>query len=68
MANRNIKPGFVADGTSRIPVKLRTLKEAGQLLEELRKAYRSLAPEEQSGVRSFMSDLFELQRRFGSPE
>lgn len=41
--------------------RLRTAKEASQLLEELRKAYQSLTPEEQCGVRSFMSDLWKSQ-------
>ena len=66
MAERSIKSGFVGDETFRGPGKLRTAKEARQLLEELRNAYQSLTPDEQCGVRSFMSDLLESQRRFGS--
>ena len=46
--------------------KLRTAREARQLLEELRAAYQSLALEEQREVKGFMSDLLESQRRFGS--
>jgi hypothetical protein len=69
VAKRNIKSGFVARDTLRISEKLRTAREVGQLLEELRNAYQSLAPEEQRGVKTFMSDLFELldQRRQGEP-
>jgi len=39
-----------------------------QLLEELRKAYRPLSPEEKRGVKGLMSDLLESQRRFGTTE
>lgn len=41
--------------------RLRTAEEASQLLQELRKLYQSLSPEEQCGVRSFLSDLSESQ-------
>jgi hypothetical protein len=69
VAKRNIKSGFVARDTLRISEKLRTAREVGQLLEELRNDYQALAPEEQRGVKTFMSDLFELldQRRQGEP-
>jgi hypothetical protein len=66
MANKNIKSGFIADNTCRLHARLRTAKEASQLLEKLRSDYQSLALEEQRGVKNFMSDLFESQRRFGS--
>jgi hypothetical protein len=66
MADRVIKCDFVADDTIRVPGRLRTAKEASHLLEQLRNAYQSLTLEEQREVRSFMSDLLESQRRFGS--
>ena len=47
--------------------RLRTAKEASQLLEELRKLYQSLTPEEQCGVRSFLSDLSESQGQNPTP-
>jgi hypothetical protein len=62
---RNIKFDFPEE-TNRASGKLRTAKDAGQLLEELRTGYQSLAPEEQREVKEFMSDLLETQRRFGS--
>lgn len=43
--------------------RLRTAKEARQLLEELRKLYQSLTPQEQCGVKSFMSDLWKSQHQ-----
>lgn len=66
VADRNIKSHFIADDAIRVPGRLRTAKEASQLLQQLRNAYQSLAAEEQREVRSLISDLLELQRRFGS--
>jgi hypothetical protein len=43
--------------------RLRTAKEASELLEELRKLYQSLTPQEQCGVKSFMSDLWKSQHQ-----
>jgi len=68
VANRHVKSGLVVDDGVRVPGRLRTAKEASQLLEELRNAYRSLTPEEKRGVKGFMSDLLESQRRFGTTE
>lgn len=58
-----VSAGFVADDTTRLPGRLRTAKEASQLLEELRNSYRQLAPNEQRAVKSFMSDICEQLRR-----
>ena len=68
VANRYIKSGLVVDDSTRIPGRLRTAKEARELLEELRNTYQSLTPEEKRGVKGFMSDLLEQQRRFGTTE
>lgn len=43
--------------------RLRTAEEASQLLEELRKLYQSLTPQEKCGVKSFMSDLWKSQHQ-----
>jgi len=68
VANRYIRSGLVVEDSIRVPGRLRTAKEVSQLLEELRKAYRPLSPEEKRGVKGLMSDLLESQRRFGTTE
>ena len=60
-----MKPGFVIDDRVSMPGRVRTAKEAAELLEGLRRAYRSLAPDERRDVQGFMSTLSESQRRFG---
>lgn len=49
------------------PVKLRTRKEAADMLESLRRAYQSLAHDERNEVKQSMGRLFDTQRRFGTP-
>src|SRR5262249_57495519 len=66
VANRHVKSGLVVDDGIRVPGRLRTAKEASQLLEELRNAYRSLTPEEQPGAKAFISHLFKSHRRFAT--
>jgi hypothetical protein len=48
------------------PGRVRTAKEARELLESLRNAYRSLAPERRAEIKNYMCHLSEHQRRFGS--
>jgi len=68
VASRHIKSRLIVDDSIRVPGRLRTAKEASQLLGELRNAYESLTPEEKRGVKGLMSDLLESQRRFGTTE
>ena len=49
-----------------IPGRVRTAKEARELLEGLRNSYRSLPPGQREEVKNYMSQLSEHQRRFGS--
>jgi len=49
-----------------IPGRVRTAKEARELLEQLRSSFRSLAPAQREEVKTYMSHLSERQRRFGS--
>jgi len=66
LSSRNTKSPFPAAEAFQLAPRLCTPKEAGQLLEYLRSAYQSLAPEGQCEAKTFMFELAELQRRFGS--
>ena len=55
-----------ATADTRIAVRVRTRREAAQVLEELRTAYQSLAADKRGEAKSLMADLSESQRRFGS--
>lgn len=48
-----------------VPGRVRTAKEARELLEQLRSSYRSLAPKQREEVRNYIGHLAEHQRRFG---
>ena len=50
-----------------IPVRLRTSKEAAELLEALRVSYQSLSREKRREVKHQMSRMFEYQGRSGTP-
>ena len=64
MAHRSY---VVFDNRAWMTAKVHTAQEATQLLEGLRKAYRSLAPDERREVKDLMTELLDSQRRFGSP-
>jgi hypothetical protein len=65
MSATNMKGSVSNSYTYSIHRRVRTAKEARQLLESLRAAYQSLAPEERRGVKGHMAVLLESQRRFG---
>jgi len=66
LSSGNGKSDFVVSDTLHLPPRLRTQKEASHLLEDLRTAYQSLVPEKQREAKILMSQLSEVQRRFGS--
>ena len=53
----------IADNS--IPVKVRTRKEAAQLLRDLRAAYQSLRLDQRHEAKNLIADLWESHRRFG---
>lgn len=65
MATTDMKSFVSIDDTARPPGRVRTAKEAAELLEALRRAYRSRAPEERREIKGFMAELSESQGRFG---
>lgn len=64
----NMNAEFPSNDALWIPGRVRTAKEARELLEELRSCYRRLAPQQREDVKDYMSHLAEHQCRFGSTE